>query len=80
MALEYAAPERDRAIVMAYRLGKSAGTETLKLFGLDPKRKYAIQADGRSLGTGSGQEISGGFTVQADAEWRAVVYELQAVQ
>jgi alpha-galactosidase len=80
MALEYAAPERDRAIVMAYRLGKSAGTETWKLFGLDPQSEYAIQADGRSLGTRSGRELSAGFTVQADAEWRAVVYELQAVR
>ncbi|MGD0000538.1 MAG: alpha-galactosidase [Bryobacteraceae bacterium] len=80
MALEYAAPERDRAIVMAYRLGQSAETKILKLFGLDPQREYAIQADGHSLGTRSGRELSGGFTVQADAEWRAVVYEFQAVR
>jgi alpha-galactosidase len=80
MALEYAAPERDRAIVMAYRLGKSAGTETWKLFGLDPQREYAIQADGRSLGIRSGRELSAGFTVQADAEWRAAVYEFQALR
>ena len=80
MALQYVAPNRRQSLVLAYRLGKSTGSETLRLFGLDPQRQYTIQADGHGLGTRSGRELSDGFTVQSDSQWRAVVFELQAVR
>jgi alpha-galactosidase len=80
MAIEYAAPDRDRAIVMAYRLGQSPASATLHPAGLDPLRQYRVIEDGRDRGIRSGREIGDGFAVQAEDEWRAVVYEIQAVQ
>ena len=77
MALQYAAPDRARSVIMVYRLGGSPPQLTLKLKGLDPKRTYRLEQDGVDKGALNGQVLaSEGITVSLPEEWRACVLEL----
>jgi len=80
MAIQYVSPDARRSVVLAYRLGRSAGEQTFRLRGLTAGR-YAVKEDGRPAGSYTAEEITGrGLPVKLDAEWRAAVIELTAEQ
>ncbi|HEY7637666.1 MAG TPA: alpha-galactosidase [Gemmatimonadales bacterium] len=78
-ALEYAQPGGKRALVLAYRLARSAEQATLRLRGLLPHTTYAIAVDGHRLATIAGATLSTrGLRLRLPATWRAAVVELAA--
>jgi alpha-galactosidase len=78
MALQYAATDRQRSVLMAYRLGASSSVEVIKLRGLDQERVYQVKEDGRPRGAFTGRVLSEqGLPVKLEAEWRAAVIELE---
>lgn len=80
MAMQYVARDARSSVVLAYRLGRSEGQRSFQLRGLRAGR-YAASADGRAAGSYSAQELAGGgLPVTLDAEWRAAVIELRAVE
>ena len=79
MALQYTAPDRQRSVVMAYRLAASSAAQLFRLRGLDDARVYEVKQDGRTRGALSGRVLSQkGLPVKLAAEWRAAVIELEA--
>lgn len=79
MALQYAAPDRKRGVVMAYRLAASHAQGTFRLRGLAPERLYQVRQDGRPRGVFTGLVLSQtGLTMKLDSPWRATVIELEA--
>ena len=79
MALQYVAGDRKRSVLMAYRLKNGEPSRSFRLRGLAPELKYRITEDGcpnnRIL---SGKELATeGLNVKLDAEWRALVIELE---
>ncbi len=80
MAIQYSAEDRQRSVLMAYRLGRGEARRNFRLRGLDPERTYRATEGGRLLGTFTGRELSGqGLPVTLDAEWRSAVVELEGV-
>jgi len=80
MAIEYAAPDRARAVLFAYRLARSEAKQAFPLRGLDPDRTYKISEDGRPLGSFPGKALAEGLPVTLDAEWRAAAIEIEAAR
>ena len=65
-----------RSVVMAYRLGESQPTQTVRLRGLTPQTTYRLRLDGEPQGNecGAGGE---GFAITLSDPWRAAVLELE---
>ncbi len=82
MAIQYVSENRDRSVVMAYRLRNGAAERAWTLHGLDPMRSYRVSIDRQSLPKAfSGQELlARGVLLKLDAKWRAAVVELEAVR
>jgi len=81
MAIEYAAPDRGGAVLMAYRLGRSNATEVFRLRGLDPARTYRVTVEERGAGTFGGAALEKeGLPVKLTEEWRSAVIEVRAGQ
>jgi hypothetical protein len=79
MALQYATADRQRSVLMAYRLGRSDSQQTFRLRGLDPELHYRVSEGGQSRGTFTGRQLtSEGFLVKLESEWRAAVIEFEA--
>jgi alpha-galactosidase len=78
MAIQYAAPDRLRSVLMAYRLGASEAQQVSKLRGLDPERTYTVAEDGRVRGTFTGKSLAEGLPLTLDEPWRALVIEIDA--
>lgn len=80
MALQYAAPDGGRSVVMAYRLGGAGAADTsLRLRGLRPDAEYDVVRDGRPAGRARGSALAAaGLPVALGAPWRAAVYEVTA--
>ena len=79
MALQYVTYDRQRSVVMAYRLGQSQPQQTFKPRQLEGERQYRVSQDGQPKGIYSGSQLSQqGFVVELPEEWRAVVLELEA--
>ena len=77
MALQYVTADKQRSVLMAYRLGDGKPEETFKLRGLDPGAWYRITVDGKQLPAMSQQELAlHGLPLKLDAEWRAAVIEI----
>ena len=75
MAIQYATPDRQHSVVLAYRLAGGQREMVFPLRGLDAGTRYRARVDGgqqQELGTPS-------LTVKLDAEWRAAVIEIDAV-
>ena len=80
MAIQYVSQDARRSVVLVYRLGYSDPQQTFRLRGL-PARRYQATIDGRPAGSYTAQELSArGLPVTLDAEWRAAVVELAAVE
>ncbi len=81
MAIEYAAPEGGRSIVMAYRLGRSEPSAVFKPRGLDPDRDYRVLVDGTDRMRATGRTLArDGISVSLDSEGRSAVVEIQGAQ
>ena len=78
MALQYAQPDRQRSVLMAYRLKNSEARRVFKLRGLAPARTYQVTVDGIP-----GESLPGatllekGIEVRLPDEFRAAVIELE---
>ncbi len=80
MAIQYSTEDRQRSVLMAYRLGRSEAQRTFRLRGLDLERTYRVMEDGRTRGSFTGRQLAQqGLPVSLDAEWRSAVVELEAV-
>lgn len=78
-ALEYVQPGGRRAVVMAYRLARSAAGKTVRLRGLLPDVTYDVAIDGRRLPPVTGASLARrGLQLRLDAVWRAAVAEIAA--
>ena len=80
MAIQYAAPDRLRSVLTAYRLGASEARHVAKLRGLDPERSYTVAEDGRVRGTFTGKALAEGLPLALNAPWRARVIEIDATR
>ena len=81
MALQYAGSDRQRSVVLAYRLGKSDPQQHFKLRGLAEGQKYRLTRDGQVQGELSGKQLAlQGLLIGLAEEWRASVIELEAVR
>jgi alpha-galactosidase len=81
MGLQYIPANRQRSVLMAYRLGQSSREHVFRLRGLDPQTVYAIRLDGQQSRPASGEELlEKGLRVEGDTEWRATIVELEATQ
>jgi alpha-galactosidase len=77
-ALQYVSGDRDRSLVLTYRLANSNPTKVFKLRGLNPAGLYQISVDGMAQGRLSGETLSAaGLPISLRDEWRAAVVELQ---
>jgi hypothetical protein len=77
MGLQYVTEDKQRSVLMAYRLGDSRPERVFRLRGLDPIAWYAVTVDGLKAKSMSGQELAAaGITVRLSEEWRAAVVEL----
>jgi alpha-galactosidase len=77
-ALQYVSGDRDRSLVLTYRLANSNPTKVFKLRGLDPAGLYQVSVDGVAQGRLSGETLSAaGLPISLRDEWRAAVVELQ---
>jgi len=74
MAIQYVSPDRQRSLVLAYRLAKGRTEQTFTLRGLEDGRHYRATRDGQPARTLPGREL----TVALDSEWRAAAIELEA--
>jgi len=77
MALQYAAPDAGKSVLMAYRLGGGEAERRFALRGLRKGATYRVSVDGVKRPAVSAAELSGGWPVRLDAEWRAAVVELE---
>jgi alpha-galactosidase len=78
-ALEYVAPDSQRAVIMAYRLPQSSAQTTLPLRGLLPRTIYDIAVDGQRLAPVTGAVLATrGLRLKLPGIWRAAVVELAA--
>ena len=81
MAIQYVAPNAARSVVMAYRLGQSAGDQTFKLHELNPDATYRINSEGTVLGTWTGKDLMGaGLKLELNEPWRAVAVQIDAIK
>jgi alpha-galactosidase len=79
MALQYAAPDRRRSVLMTYRLGRSAEAERYRLRGLAPALTYQVRQDGREVAAYTGRHLAEvGLVVRLESEWRSAVWEIEA--
>jgi alpha-galactosidase len=79
MGLQYVSPDRNRSVLMAYRLGRSKADHVFQMRGLDPGAWYKVKIDGVEQRAVSQQElVARGVRVRLDEEWRAAVIELEA--
>jgi alpha-galactosidase len=78
MAIQYVAPDAQRGVLLAYRLGRSLPQQIFKLRGLTAGQ-YEVVEDGQLRGTFTAKQLAAGLAVKLDAEWRAGVIELKAV-
>ena len=77
-ALEYLQPDSGRAVVLAYRLGNSSVSATLRLRGLRPQATYEVTVDGRRHGLVAGGPLAArGLRIRLPAAWRAAVVDLR---
>ena len=82
MALQYVSEDRKRSVVTAYRLRDSQPEQEWKLRGLDPAAWYLVTVNGKPLPQPLRQQelpVSG-LRLRLDAEWRAAIVELQAIE
>lgn len=81
MALQYAAPDQKKAVLMAYRLGDSEAALTCKLRGLAANQKYRITQDEQPGPVVEGKELmEKGWTVKLDEPLRAMIVELDVAE
>lgn len=79
--LQYVSPDRQRSVLMAYRLRQSTREHVFCLRGLAPQSTYRIKIDGQVQREASGQQLQDtGLWVNAEDEWRARIVELEAVK
>jgi alpha-galactosidase len=79
LALQYAAADRQRSVLMAYRLGQSGPQQTFHLRGLDPALSYKVSEAGQARGVFTGRQLAAeGLPVTLEPEWRSAVIELEA--
>jgi galactosylceramidase len=79
LGLEYVSAERQRALLLAYRLERSPREFTFRLRGLAPDLSYTVTFDGEARGRQTGRQLADpGLIVSLDAEWRAALIELEA--
>ena len=78
MAIEYATPDAQRAVLMAYRLQYGEETRTFPLRGLASEADYEVSEDGATVGVYKGAQLAArGLPVRLSEEWRAAVIELR---
>jgi len=80
MGIQYLAPDAKRSVILAYRLGHGEVGCWLRLRGLTRSR-YRASGDGQAAGEYTAEElVSRGLPVKLDADWRAAVIELTAIE
>jgi alpha-galactosidase len=76
-AQEYVQPDSGGAVVLAYRLGNSTASATLRLRGLRPEARYEVTVDGRRQAVLTGEILAArGLPIHL-AAWRAAVVDLR---
>ncbi|MBV6432474.1 MAG: Alpha-galactosidase Mel36A [Bryobacteraceae bacterium] len=77
MGLQYVTPDAGKSVLMAYRLGGGEAERRFALRGLKRGATYRVSVDGVKQAAVSAVELSRGWPVKLDAEWRAAVVELE---
>lgn len=79
MALQYVTADRNRSLVMTYRLGRSQSEQIFHLKGLDSNRSYRLMEDGRERGVFTGTQLRDtGLSVSLPEQWRSAMIEVEA--
>ena len=80
MAIEYVPADKDKAVILVYRLEASPASQTFKLRGLNPTAEFRIASEEIGPKTMTGRALmEEGLSVALETPWRSTVIELQAV-
>ncbi len=80
MAVEFLQPERDRGLVLAFRLDRGPASEVVKLKGLLGDKRYRVTIPGESPQEATGKSLAtDGLSLTASSPWQAFWITLESI-